>query len=525
MEDVEINGVKLRAYKNLPPSIRALWQLVAIANMLIEEFGCKKGDRIAIASRNLPEWILTFFAIQLFGGVAVAVNAWLTPSTLEHCLTITECKVVVLDAERAKVAKAFTKSIEKSGVKGILVFRTPSPPAGMRSFDECVKKYEGRNEEPEADVAPEDVATIFFTSGVIGTNRQLLTNIFNSLIPSVRAGLRRGEEIPTPGPNDKQKAILLGVPLFHATGCHSSLGVMTVSGGKVVMMYKWNIDVAAKLIVDEKVTTAGGMPFMAMELIDSIITKGGHTLEAIGYGGGPASQALPESIKSRCKTDPQQGYGATELSSACCNFQGEDYVLRPGSTGLPCLINDIKTVDENGKTLPAGGVGEIYVKGVNRCNGYWKNEKATKEVFLDDGYYKTGDIGYLDKEGFLYILDRSKDMIIRGGENIATVTVESALYEDDRVLDAAVVPVPDPKLGELVAAVVVTKPDHHGKVSEAELISFVTSRLPKHCIPVMIDVRQETLPRSGIGKTLKTTLRTECSKLWETRKGAAKAKL
>ncbi|KAL8277463.1 hypothetical protein RQP46_010185 [Phenoliferia psychrophenolica] len=559
MEEKVIRGIRTRTYKNLYGSLRDLWiaskvfakrdhivyederltyeeshaRVHAIALMLSETYGCKKGDRVAIVARNLPEWILSFWAIEVLGGVAVTVNAWLNLEAMEHCIKICDCRVVILDAERAKQLSGSVKVLESAGSVGILVYRTTAPPPGMRSFEEAVRPFEGSTRPlPAVEILPEDEATILFTSGttglpkgVLGTQRNYLTNIINTITGPTRAILRRGELPPAPDPNAPQKSVMISVPLFHATGNHSSNALATFLGGKICMVHKWSADRVADMIIREKCTSAGGIPFMAMELVEAFAARGGApSLESVGFGGGPASGELPSEIcKAIPSSMPNQGYGATEVSSAAATVSGEDFLLRPTSTGLACLVDDIKIVDENGKTLGPGQHGEIYIKGPNVCLEYVKNPKATKETFLADGYYRSGDIGYLDHEGFLYIMDRAKDIIIRGGENIASVTVENALYLDHRILDVAVVPIPDAKLGELVAAAVVTKSAFHGRIKEAELIALVAKTLPKHCIPVLVDIRTEILPRNGVGKTLKSELKVELAALWEERKkGRAK---
>ncbi|KAK4702867.1 hypothetical protein P7C70_g3356, partial [Phenoliferia sp. Uapishka_3] len=573
-EDVVINGLTLKAYKHLPVSLKALWattlafgdkdyiiyederitynqahqRIAQYANLLSEGYGLNKGDRVAIACRNIPEWILLFWTAQSLGLVWVSVNAWLTPEVLTFCITNTDAALVLLDDERAKLLQHSMKDLRKGGAKNIAVLCGGQKRwEGTSRFEEDAKPFKERTALPNVDILPEDLATIYYTSGttglpkgVLGTNRQYLTNLFNSFIAPVRSMLRRGEEIPPVDPEAPQKSLLLAVPLFHATGSHSFMQVGTATGAKIILMRKWDAGVAAKLIDDEQVNICGGMPFMAMELLESTaLASSKHQLEGLSYGGGPCSSGVPSDIRAKFpNTYGAQGYGATELSSAAATTHGEDYLNRPKSTGLPCFSNVVKIVDEREKTLGANEMGEIYIKGVNRTLGYWKNEKATKEVFLDDGYYKTqvllpfmepiltgyihrsGDIGYVDDEGFLFICDRAKDMIIRGGENIASVAVENALFSDQRLLDVAVVPVPDAKLSELVSAVVVVKQGFFGTVTETELISLVAKLMPRHCIPVMVDIRQDTLPRGGTGKTDKKILKVEMAKLWGERKAA-----
>lgn len=366
------------------------------------------------------------------------------------------------------------------------------------------------------------------------------------------------------------------VPLFHVTGCQSMMQLATAGGAKIVLIRKWDADVAAKLVLAEGITTAGGVPHMALELVERVKAlkgDGTHPLEGLSFGGGPASVMLPNNVESMLPgLAPGQGYGLTgesgavteslpqlltdeyrartETNAVITSVAGADYAERkliglgvvmvaqpghpveippatgPTSCGLPSPVTELKIMSDSGETLPSGQTGEIVVRGPQIAVGYWKNDKATREAFDEEGWFKTGDIGYLDKDGFLHIADRAKDIIIRGGENIATSQVENALYQDSRVKDAAVVPVPDPKLSELVAAIVVLHPQHRGKVSEKQLQDSVARWLPKHCVPVMIDFRDE-MPRNATGKTTKLDLKKEATALWEERQKTApvKAKL
>lgn len=288
----------------------------ALASLLYHEYGVRQGDRVAVCARNLPEWIFTQWASQLLGAVIVAVNAWLPVPALIHCITLTTPRVVVLDVERAKVLADKAHELKEiGGTSKILVIREDKPPSGMLSFDAEFNKHKPQA-VPEVQPGPEDVATIFFTSGttglpkgVIGTNRQILTNVINSLISGARAILRRGEDLPPPDPKASQKSLLLGVPLFHATGNHSSLCVCTLMGYKVVMLHKWNLQKVAKVIVQEKVTSAGGMPYMATELVESVLKEGQHQLESVSWGGAPSGAKLPSNIVKRLGKATQPGQG------------------------------------------------------------------------------------------------------------------------------------------------------------------------------------------------------------------------
>lgn len=561
LETVTIKGRPQKVYKNLPGSIRDLFvrtkafgprdyivyederytydqthERVAATAELLRRRGVVKGDRVGICARNYPEWIYAFFATVSIGGVAVAINAWSPFEPLVHCFTSSGCKIGLIDGERALVLAPALATLRKAGCEHLFVVRPKEDrvPNGFERFDEAVKGCEGIS-IPVGEISPEDYATIYFTSGttalpkgVLSTHRQFLSNLLNTSAAGARSALRRGESIPVLDQNGPQRSLLLSVPLFHVTGCQSLLFAITAAGGKVILLHKWEIGDAVKMIKRERVTTAGGVPHMVMELIDALEGDDDHAVEGFSFGGAPSTDRLPGALrKSIPAAAASFAYGLSEVNAVATSHSAEDYLQRPTSCGLATPATEIKIVCPIRKVdLPPHATGEIYIRGPNVAEGYWKNEEATKECFFDDGWFASGDLGHLDEEGWLYISDRAKEIIVRGGENISTVSVENALYRDERIKDAAVVPVPDAHLGELVAAVVVTKPQYHGQVSSTELMALVAQHLPKHCVPVLVVVREEEMPRNATGKILKRTLKDEVGKVWaEMWKGAGKAKL
>ncbi|KAG6837737.1 hypothetical protein H0H93_003539 [Arthromyces matolae] len=367
---------------------------------------------------------------------------------------------------------------------------------GMDSYFDALHNYQGdavdiMAEDPE--IQPEDNATIMFTSGttglpkgVLSTQRQFLSNIPNVMVGSMRAKLRRGEDYSLDDNDQTQKGMLVAVPLFHVTGTTSFTMMATATGMKVVLTSKWVVEDAVRLIRQENVRVAGGVPAMVADLTESSLA--GHSLDGLLFGGSPAPDSLvPRARQAFPTAVMSQGYGLTETNSIA--FAGEDYIARPTSTGRASPVNEIKIVHD-GITMPSGSVGEVWFQA--RSQRYerlldvtlWSKLEETKKVITPDGWLKTGDLGLLDEEGFLYIKDRCKDfslkdIIIRGGENIDSVSVENALYRDPRISEAAAVGVPDERLGELVAAVVSVKPAHWGNVSEASLIGAAQKHTPR----------------------------------------------
>jgi len=362
---------------------------------------------------------------------------------------------------------------------------------------------------------------IFFTSGttglpkaVLSTHRQYLTNTLNTLVARARATLRRGEDLPTLSLENPQPGFLISVPFFHVTGMTSLTMSCSIGGGKIVLLRKWNPKEAARLIRLEKLTAAGGVPSMSSDLIESELK--GYPLDGLSFGGAPAADILTtRALAAFPNVILSQGYGLTETNSIATSFAGEDYETRPSSCGLPSPVNDVLIVSNDGKALPPGEIGEIWIRGPNVMQGYWRDPAATAKVLTKDGWLRSGDLGMKDEEGFVYIKDRIKDIIIRGGENIDSTSVENALFTEG-VLEVAAVAVPDQRLGELVAAVVSLKPEYRDKITEESLIALARTRLAGFAVPVMI-VFQAELEHNPAGKVLKAGLRKLAKREWEKR--------
>jgi long-chain acyl-CoA synthetase len=335
----------------------------------------------------------------------------------------------------------------------------------------------------------------------------MLSNIMASAYAMARSYVRRGEAVPQPDPNAPQKSTLLSVPFFHATGCFAVMSPTLFSGGKIVLMRKWDAEIAMGLIERERCTNAGGVPTIAWQLIEHPAREKYDlsSLEIVSYGGAPSAPELVKRITEAWpKSQPGNGWGMTETSATFTSHLAEDYQLRPDSCGPAVPVCDMKVVGPNGETLAPGQIGELWGKGPNVVIGYWNKPEATAQTFVD-GWVKTGDLARIDEEGFCFIVDRAKDMLIRGGENIYCVEVENVLYEHPAVMDAALVPIPHKTLGEEPGAVVTCKPDT--TATEAELRAFVAARLAAFKVPTRIVFWTETLPRNANGKILKTELK------------------
>jgi long-chain acyl-CoA synthetase len=538
IEQLEIRGTPTRVWKNAPPSLCAVLEqsrihgdrtflvyedervsfadhyaaAATLARRMVEDWGVRKGDRVAIAMRNFPEWSVVFWATAAAGGVSVPLNAWWKGEELEYGLRDSGSTLLFCDAARAATLAPHLGSLD---LRSVVVARAAGGPlaAGLERFEDVIGTPAADATPPDVALVPEDEATIFYTSGTtgkpkgaLGTHRNIGTNLVSLAFSQARATVRGGGEFPPPQ-DRPQPAQLISVPFFHATGCHSILVANTAFGGKLVMMYKWDAERAIELIERERISTFGGVPAMVWQVLESPSFKERDLacVTSVGYGGAPAAPELVRRIKEAFPAvTPGNGYGLTETSSITTFNAGDDYVRKPDSVGAPVPVCELKVVDEKGHEVPGGEVGELWIKGPNVVKGYWNNPAATAEIFID-GWLRSGDLARLDDEGFVYIVDRAKDMLIRGGENIYCVEVESVLYDHPEVMDAAVVGIPHRVLGEEVGAVVQLTPG--SELTEAALREHVAVRLAAFKVPVRIEIRDEPLPRNPNGKVLKGELK------------------
>jgi long-chain acyl-CoA synthetase len=491
-------------------------QCATLAHRLREQYGVAKGDRVAIAMRNFPEWALSFWGAAGAGAVVVPLNAWGTGPELEYALRDSGAKVLIADEARLQRLAEHLPSLELTAT---FVVRGEHP--GALPFSDLVQDAAPDATLPEVDLEPDDYATIFYTSGttgrpkgVLGTHRNICTNLVSLTFAGLRGALRSGqtmEDIAAVMAEGKQNAYLLSVPFFHATGCHSVLVANTAIGNKITIMHKWNPDRALEMIEQEKITTFGGVPSMVLQVLASpnFEKTDISSVVSIGYGGAPAPPELVRRIEALFPgRSASNGYGLTETSSVTSMNAGADYFAHPDSVGIPVPVCDVRVVDPLGEQLPTGEAGELEIRGPNVVVGYWNNPQATADSFAE-GWLRTGDIAKIDEEGFIYLVDRAKDLIIRGGENIGSAEVEGALHEHPAVSDAAVFGWPHPVLGEEVAAVVTLRTVNGAQPSEEELRAHVAERLAAFKVPSRIFIREQELPRNPAGKILKRNLRTE----------------
>ncbi len=538
MEEVDVRGVHLRAWKSAPASLRQLLELsrlhgekdflvyederttfeehfrqaATLAHVLADRYGVRKGDRVAIAMRNFPEWSVAFWGAACAGAVVVPLNAWWSPDELVYGLRDSGSKVVFMDGERAERLAGRLGELDLAG--RVVVRPEGAVPDGVDLYGDVLGEVRPDVALPDVELGPEDNATIFYTSGTtgepkgaLGTHRNICGNLISLAYAASAAGLRAAGA-PS-APDGRQRAYLLSVPFFHATGCHSVLVANLAAGNKLVLMYKWDPERALELIERERVSTFGGVPTMVWQVLQSpdFGKRDISSVESVGYGGAPAPPELVRRIEELLPgRAPSNGYGLTETSSVTTMNSGVDYLMRPDSVGRPVPVVECKVVDPAGEELPRGQIGELWIKGPNVVVGYWNKPEATAEA-ITDGWLHSGDLARMDDEEFVYIVDRAKDMVIRGGENVYCAEVEAVLYEHPKVYDAAVIGIPHQVLGEEVGAVV--RPVPGETVTQEELQEHVRARLAGFKVPVKIWFRDEELPRNPAGKVLKRDLRQE----------------
>ena len=524
---IELNGRSTKVFANAPDSLRQLFAenvseqdfivyederysfqeaydlSCRLATQLQDRFGVQHGDRVAISMRNYPEWIIAFMATTSIGGIAVAMNAWWEPEEIEQGLEDCGAKVIFADQERMdRIAKISAPNT------AVVAVRPQSDDFQGVAYTELMAE-QPQVAMPDVQVAPEDAATIFYTSGSTGfpkgalaSNRNILSALFSWELDGLTALKVAGLEPPE---LPYQNATLLAVPLFHATGSHAVYLASYRAQRKIVSMYKWQADDAAALIEQEKISSFVAPAAMTGDLVQAARTTNRDLSSLTNVGGGGAPRA-PEQVRDIDDAFeaalPGTGWGMTETNAIGTGIGGQDYLDRPASSGRASQILELKVVDESGDELPQGERGELWIRGASVINGYWRRPEANQETFTD-GWLHTGDVAYFDEDGFVFIVDRIKDLIIRGGENIGCGEVEAALLEHPEVLEASVYAVPDERLGEEVGATVYSE----NGLQEESLRAFLDQRLAKFKIPRYLHIIASPLPRIASGKIYKKQIR------------------
>ena len=477
-----------------------------VAHALVGLHGVKKGDRVGIAMRNAPSWIVLYMGILMAGGVATLLNGWWQGGEL--CAGIREvgCRLVFADPPRAKRLEECGE--DPGGTVVVLDIALPL----LQALEPVFGTDDGTALLPE--ITGDDLATILFTSGSTGqskgaysTHRAVVQGTFNYIAMALMMLQIATEDgnVKDPAP---QHAVLMTVPLFHVTGEIPMLLVSFAIGRKMVMMPKWNALEAMKLIDREKVTNFTGVPLMSWEILNHPERKNYDlsTVQSFAAGGAPRPPEHVRRLADEMPSPPALGYGLTETNAVGAGSFGENYLAKPNSTGRASApLVDLAILDDEGRKVPQGERGEVCIRSVANFSGYWNREAASRECMTADGYFRTGDIGLLDEDGYLFIVDRKKDIIIRGGENISCQEVEAAIYEHPAVAEACVFGLADERLGEIPGAVVHFHPGEN--LSDEALRFFLGERLAAFKVPARIWYSDDLLPKLGTEKIDKVGLR------------------
>ena len=531
-----IGGRTLRVFVNAPTSLRAVFEATAtdlpflvyqqerwtfaqawadaarIGQVLVHSCGVLPGDRVAIAMRNYPEWVLAFTAITSVGAVAVAMNGHWLADELAYGLQDSGARVVLADSER------LDRLAQAAPLPGLQVLAVrpsrPLPPSlavqRLQDLTDAVGKN-GAVPMPPVQIAPDAQAIILYTSGstghpkgVVSTHRQILSALLSWELDRAASELvasSAGIEAPAVQPDVAQPGTLLAVPLFHVSGLHVSCLSSYRMQRRTVAMYRWDAELAATLIAQERLDSVLAPAAMTGDLL-RVAIAGQHDLSSLTVVGGGGAPRAPEQVRQIDAAFPNAmpgtGWGMTETNGIGTGIFGDDYLGRPASSGRCSAVLQLRVVDESGQVLPAGARGELLVRGTSVFSGYWNRPEANAQAFVGD-WFRTGDVAYLDDEGFLFIVDRIKDLIIRGGENIGCGQVEAALLLHPEVLEAAVYAVPDERLGEVVGATVYGS----AALDAAALQAFLPLHLAAFELPTHLRISSTALPRTPSGKILK----------------------
>ena len=535
---VEVSGRTMRAYRNAPQTLPDLinaarahgakefmayqgerWSfdrffaaVDALAGRLQAEARIRPGDRIAIAMRNRPEWAIAFVAAALVGALPVPLNSFGTGAELRAAIDGIQPRVLFCDSERLQ---RLEPDLAALGCHVVVAGAPNDEARGLLGFD-AVSAPGGPARQPVA-LQPDDPALLLFTSGasarpkaVQSSHRAVCQAIFNIDFIGALSGMTSPKAVAALMARALAPATLTVVPLFHVSGLHAQLLTTLRSGRRLVFMHRWDPAQALRMIQEEKITQFNGAPSMVQQLISTAgfdPASSARTLGGLGFGGAGLSQRLVQGVLGLFPDSMSGiGFGLTETNGAVSAISGRLFESKPHSSGPLSPLAEVRIAGPEGQAMPAGQTGEIWVRGVTVMQQYWGQPEATAQA-MRDGWFRTGDIGYLDEDGFLFVVDRLKDVINRSGEKIAAAEVESCLSELPAVEEAAVIAAPDAVTGEAVVAVVVPRPG--SALAPEQVQAHVAAHLAAYKVPSRVVIRDERLPRNPAGKLLKGELKSQ----------------
>lgn len=538
LADIPIGDQSYRIYKNAPSTLAALieqgrgfgdkeflvWQdmrwtyaeffrhVDALAAALRQTYGIAKGDRVAIAMRNRPEWMAAYAAIILCGGVAVPLNSWGQREELVYGLGDSAPKLLFCDAPRLAHV---TEDLAALALTAIVVDAVDADlTTGVARYQDVVASAPAPL--PTAEIAPDDLAMIMYTSGtasqakgVASTHRAMVQGIVNMEYFGALFVMTSPERFGAMMAAGYEMTTMMAVPLFHSSGLHAQFLSALRTGRRLVVMYKWDVGAVLDTIARERITQLAAAPAMMLQLFADprFDTADTHSLAWIGFGGAGIPDKLIELVdEKKPHAIAGIGYGLTETNGPSNAATGEAFVWKPRSNGPTSPLFDVRITDEDGHLLLQGPQhpGEIWLRSATLMRGYWNKDAATRDVLID-GWFRTGDIGYFDDAGFLYVVDRIKDIVNRGGEKIASAEVESVLLQHPAIAEAAAFAVPDDTYGEALAVAVHLR---EGATLDADGIrAHVAAHLAPFKVPAHVDIHRHALPRNAVGKILKRDLR------------------
>jgi long-chain acyl-CoA synthetase len=535
LTDVEVGGQVFRAYKNAPATLAALieqgrsfgdkeflvWQdmrwtyaefyrqVDALVVALRQNYALQKGERVAIALRNRPEWMAAYAAVILCGGVAVPLNSWGQREELLYGLADSAPRLLFCDAQRLAHVAGDLASLN---LQVIVVDGDGSQLPNVVRYPELLSL--ASVSLPVIEIAPDDLAMIMYTSGtssqakgVASTHRAMCQGITNLEYFGALFVMTSPERFGAMMAAGYEMTTLMAVPLFHSSGLHAQFLSALRTGRRVVVMYKWDVGVVLDTIARERVTQLAAAPAMMLQLFSDPRFDRADTrsLAWVGFGGAGIPERLIELLAEK---KPQAmagiGYGLTETNGPSNAATGEAFFWKPQSNGPTSPLFEVRIADDVEHPLPQGVPGEIWLRSVTNLQAYWNKPQATGEV-LREGWFRSGDIGYFDEDGFLFVIDRIKDIVNRGGEKIASAEVESVLLQHPAIAEAAAFGVPDATYGEALTVAVRLRP---GQALDAEAVrSHVAAHLAPYKVPAHVVIHRDDLPRNVVGKILKRHLR------------------